>query len=450
MQLRTIAALLLGSAALVLFAPLPAFATGGGSSGASITVVVVLILSVGAAYLLTNYFVDWLSRRFLVAPGVEFLVVGALLGPGFVGVFSDITGILPIVALAAGWVGLLRGMEINRKRIGTGPTGALRLAIGDALVSGGLVGGAVFVAYSYGLVGPLHAREVWLSAGVLGCCAAAGAAPAELLGQRYELRKDIVPLLERTARLGDVIAVFAFGLVFCFFHHEGAATEAGETARAALPLSPWQWTLVALLLGTVLGLFFRPFIGEQGDDNDRFLALVGIITFASGAAYFLSLSPLLVNLMLGAALVNTATNARQIQGALERTERPMALLLLVLAGALLRLPPLVPTLVTTALFIAMRVVGKRAGCLLFALGSPLRKDLGRGLLAHGDVTLAMAISFRLVYHGTFADVAYASVLASVVIHNLIAPRILRSLLVDGGQIVRERAETVPEKAATTP
>ena len=67
----------------------------------------------------------------------------------------------------------------------------------------------------------------------------------------------------------------------------------------------------------------------------------------------------------------------------------------------------------------------------------MRKDLFRGLLAHGDVTLAMAVSFRLVYEGEAANLAYTVVLGSVIVNDLIAPRLLRGLLADEGEIQRE-------------
>jgi NhaP-type Na+/H+ or K+/H+ antiporter len=76
--------------------------------------------------------------------------------------------------------------------------------------------------------------------------------------------------------------------------------------------------------------------------------------------------------------------------------------------------------------------------LIAGWGTTLRKDLFRGLLAHGDVTLAMAVSFRLVYEGTPAvDIAYSVVLGSIVLNDLIAPRLLRGLLVDEGGIQKE-------------
>jgi NhaP-type Na+/H+ or K+/H+ antiporter len=56
----------------------------------------------------------------------------------------------------------------------------------------------------------------------------------------------------------------------------------------------------------------------------------------------------------------------------------------------------------------------------------------------------MAISFQLVTHHSWhtdsdvVNVAYTVILASVVFHDFFAPRILRSLLVDAGELRREQ------------
>ena len=51
----------------------------------------------------------------------------------------------------------------------------------------------------------------------------------------------------------------------------------------------------------------------------------------------------------------------------------------------------------------------------------------------------MAISFQVVFESPVVDVVYTAALVSTVIHDGIAPRVLRSLLVDAGAIRREHA-----------
>jgi len=106
--------------------------------------------------------------------------------------------------------------------------------------------------------------------------------------------------------------------------------------------------------------------------------------------------------------------------------------------------PWLSTLLLLLGFVALRLVGKFVASRVISLGTPLRPDLYRGLLAHGEVTIAMAVSFRVVWHGPIADMAYAVVLASVVVHDLIAPRVLRQLLRDLGELTEDRDAEVVE------
>ena len=59
----------------------------------------------------------------------------------------------------------------------------------------------------------------------------------------------------------------------------------------------------------------------------------------------------------------------------------------------------------------------------------------------------MAVSFQVVFDGPIVDLAYTVVLVSEIAHDIIAPRILRGLLVDAGEVRRERREPAAEGAS---
>ncbi|MEM9194986.1 MAG: hypothetical protein AAGF12_37760 [Myxococcota bacterium] len=413
--------------------PQTAYAAGGGESGA-VSEIVLLLALVAVAYLLTHFVVGRLQRWFLIVAGLEYVVLGALLGPGVpvVKAFDDLTKLLPVIALATGWIGLLRGMELRRDILSSAPRGTLRIALFDVIFAGGLVTAASYFLAMSGFLGPITASEASILAGVLGCCAATRTTePLDIIERRYRVEGPTVPLLRQSARVGDALSIFVFGLLFCIFRpHEGASYD----------LSAAGWIGVSTGLGVLLGLLFRPFLGKDDSENGRFLALVGIITFAEGAAWFLELSALYVNLILGLVLVNTTQAGKEIHQTLERTNRPITLVLLVFAGALWVPPDPVPTVALGVSFIALRLLGKALASRVAAANGLLRRDLFRGQLGHGDATIAMAVSFKLLFQGPAIDVAYSVIVGSVILHYLIAPRFLRALLVDGGE-VRQEQET---------
>lgn len=397
--------------------------------------VVLLVIVIGVAYVFAHNVVERLQRRFLVVSGAEYLLLGFLLGPAFpaINAFDNVTGLLPIIALAAGWVGLLRGTDFDFASLQRLDPATWRVVFLHHLLPGLAVGFGAYYFFTLGDWIQTTTRSAALSAAALACFAAADSTePFDLLARRYEISGRLASLLRNGTRLGDIAVILAFGLIFCVFH---------ENAPDAQDYSPALWAWVTVLLGAALGFLFSLFLAGDESDNSRFLALVGIIAFASGGAYFLELSPLAVNLSMGFVLVNFARGGQLLHTTLESTERPMTIVLLIFAGALWLPTPLVPTLVALGGFLAARTGAKWIASLIAGWGTSLRKDLFRGLLAHGDVTLAMAVSFRLVYHGEAANLAYSVVLGSVIVNDLIAPRLLRGLLADEGEIQRELKHT---------
>jgi hypothetical protein len=408
-------------------------ASGSGQNGdaGELGTVVLLVLVIGVAYVLAHNVVERLQRRFLVVSGAEYLLLGFLLGPAFPAIHAleNVTGLLPIIALAAGWVGLLRGTDFDFASLQKLDPATWRIVFLHHLLPGAAVGvGAYYFFTQSGWIYTTP-RGAALSAAALACFAAADSAePFDLLARRYEITGRLAPLLRNGTRLGDIVVILAFGLIFCVFH---------ENAPDAQDYSPALWAWVTVLLGAALGFLFSLFLAGDESDNSRFLALVGIIAFASGGAYFLELSPLAVNLSMGFVLVNFARGGQLLHTTLESTERPMTIVLLIFAGALWQPTPLVPTLLALGGFLIARTGAKWLASVIAGWGTSVRKDLFRGLLAHGDVTLAMAVSFRLVYEGEAARVAYSVVLGSIILNDLIAPRLLRGLLVDEGELQRE-------------
>jgi len=393
--------------------------------------VVLLVIVIGVAYVLAHNVVERLQRRFLVVSGAEYLLLGFLLGPAFPAIHAldNVAGLLPIIALAAGWVGLLRGTDFDFASLQKLDPATWRVVFLHHLLPGVAVGIGSY--YFFTKTGWFFAspRDAALSASALACFAAADSAePFDLLARRYEVSGRLASLLRNGTRLGDIAVILAFGLIFCVFH---------ENAPQAQDYSPALWAWVTVLLGGALGFLFSLFLAGDESDNSRFLALVGIIAFASGGAYFLELSPLAVNLSMGFVLVNFARGGQLLHTTLESTERPMAIVLLIFAGALWERTELVPTLLALGGFLVARTGAKWLASVIAGWGTSLRKDLFRGLLAHGDVTLAMAVSFRLVYEGEAAKIAYSVVLGSIILNDLMAPRLLRGLLVDEGEIQRE-------------
>ncbi|MCA9602960.1 MAG: cation:proton antiporter [Polyangiales bacterium] len=418
--------------------PPVAHAAGGGATLEQTRDAVLVLVLLAGAYLLAHLVVDRLQRRMLLVSGAEYVLVGALVAftaGGRATNMAEFDAILPVIALAAGWFGLLRGMDLGVDEFRNAPKGAVQLAILDDALPAAVISVAAYYGIRWGLPQVPHDRAMVL-AGLLGAGSISGSSrPIDVLKKRYQIEGKIVPLLRRAARLGDAGAILLLGFVIVM----GRPPSEGTGQFVDLP--QWTWFLVSIGVGAVLGVLFTQFMGKDETENGRFLALVGIITFASGAAYLLHVGALTVNLVLGAVLVNLAREGHHIRSTLERTERPMSLILYVCAGALWT-PPADwgVTALGFAAYVVLRSAAKAVATWVGGLGGVQRKDLFRGLLGQGDVAIATAVTFRLLDRSTdgLANVVYTILVASVIFHDLVAPRALRGLLVDAGQLRREQ------------
>ncbi len=402
-----------------------------GTAGTVLTVVGVV-----AAYFALAAGFDRLRKTLPVVPGLEHVLLGLALGPFVlqVGLFRDESSLLPFAALASAWIALSCGVDFNLRMLSDLPRGGPRLGVLSALVCGSLVTVAAWFAITSGWLGATTSNP-WLTAGWLGCVAAAASMnPVDVLRKRYDTGESMTTLLGHSVRFSNLLAIIAFGALLCVFQ-TGSGYEWEDRF-----LSPVELAVIAVGLGGGLGVVFSPYLGHAETLAGRVLVVTAMVAFASGVAHWLGLSTLWVNLALGAVLVNTSLANERVTEAVRTANPGASFVLLVLAGALVAPSPPVPTLLLAGAFIVLRLFGRMLASMIVAKWIPLmRGDAGRGLLAQGQVAVALAIAFRLGQGGTLIDIGYNAVLISVLFHDFVAPWALRGLLLDAGEL-RSTAE----------
>lgn len=408
--------------------------------------VLILIALAAFAYILAHFVVERLQARFLVTSGAEYLILGLLIGPhleiGQALTAETLESLHPVMTLVIGGVGLLFGLQANFRALLLRQDGASTLAFTEFIVTVAAVGAGSWLLLRT-LPAAYGVQEAGAGAWVMATSAAVASSGAmDLVRRRFHARGPLTELLLGTMRAAELLAIVAFGIAFCVFHEADPLHEGWDYAN---------WLVVTLVVGVGLGFLFRAFIGDHPDDEDHiFLAILGIIVFASGAAYYLKLSPLLVNLVLGMVLANIARCADRILDVMERLHRPVGIMLLVLAGALWNPIPL-DGLLVVALYVLLRFSAKLLGGWVGSLQlQQVPRDVGRGLLGHGDVAVAMVVSYQIVFDGPVVDIVFTAVLASVVLSELTSARQLKGLLIDGGDIQRDDRGSPPDDVLTAP
>ncbi len=398
----------------------------------------------GLGYLGTHYFAERIRARFHVVTGIEFVVLGVLVGPHVTDVMTPevLTQLGPVISLAIGAVGMILGLEFKFARVQSTKHESLQLSFYGVLATAVIVGG-VAAAWLWAILTPSAFRAALPAAVALGAIAAVSSAgPIATVHREMEGQIRLAGVLESSARFDQLIATLLFGLVFCLFH-------IGETAGIRA-LTATEWVAVSTGIGVGLGVLFFLFLGREQDPDRLLLALMGIILFSSGAAYYLNLSPLFVNMVLGVMLANTSRHAGKLREVMDSIKRPITVVILVLAGASWNLGALGSPIVVGLLMICLvgRPAGKAlGGSLTFRYAEPrpyLSPWMGMGTMAHGSLAVAMAVNFKEVYGGVAglaADGLFSAVLVSVLAWEVLAPSQVRRALIDSEPALAPRVTT---------
>jgi Kef-type K+ transport system membrane component KefB len=251
------------------------------------------------------------------------------------------------------------------------------------------------------------------------------AAAVDVVSRKPEGRRSpIFPVMQLTARIDALVAVSAFGLVLAIFHQ-------GQVSPSVRPPTATEWAVINLGIGVASGVLFHLFLGPRGDRNESegasrlFVAMAGAIVVASGASYYLNLSPIYTSLILGFILANSGSAHRDVARLLLTTERPVYLSLLIFAGA--AWSPGSPHLLFIApLFVMVRLVARFiGGGVAGGLVAPPRlrnPRLGRALLAQGGIGVALAVNYTQVRPDLNPDLILTATLVSILLFEIVASR----------------------------
>jgi hypothetical protein len=295
----------------------------------------------------------------------------------------------------------------------------LRIAFGEAVATFGVALAALLGVFRY-LAGSPWPEAVVQAVTLAAVATLSSPAAVDAVVDRARSRPRILPVLQLTARIDALVAVVAFGLVLAVVHQ-------GEVAPGVRPPTATEWAVINLAVGVASGVLFHLFLGPRGhlDEGRLFVALAGAIVVASGASYYLNLSPIYTNLVLGFILANSGSAHRDVTRLLLSTERPIYLALLLFAGAAWS-PGTMALLFIAPLFVAIRLGARFLGGWLaggYAAPPELRTpDLGRGLLAQGGIGVALAVNYTQVYPELAPATLLTATLVSVLLFEIVASR----------------------------
>ncbi len=399
------------------------------------TFILIILALLGARFTFSTENVPS-GPRLLFRTGTHFIFVGFVLGPSMMGfVTADaLEHLFPFVALGLGWVGLLFGLQFERDTYRAFPGRLHLFAAGQALLAFALLSAlGIGVLWALGRVGRTEVLLVLLTAATACISAPAGIA---IISSNFLIRGPVREMLLFTASMDALIGIAVLQVVYSSHH-------TGESLALLGRLPTPVWTVLAAGLGVLCGIIFVWLARRRTDMEEMVLFLMGITAFAAGAALQLQLSPLFVCLVMGIVIGNVVPDPRRVYGVLAKWEKPIYVVLLMLAGALLRFPSV--WILPLALGYAfLRGSAKVAACSAMVRiakqGFATPSFLGLGLIPQGGISLAMALSAFLTFYGlevagvNAGEALFSVVVLGVVISELVGPVLTTNTLRRAGEI----------------
>jgi hypothetical protein len=382
------------------------------------------------------------GRGFGLASGVEYVVLGFVLGPPARGFLERdaLSAFDPVANVAVGWLMLILGVGYGTTTGGR-RVRASRLAGSSimSLASGAAVFGAAWLFLH--LATTLPPGERLLAAGGIGAASAETTRYAvRWVLARHRAEGPVATLAGDLAESDDLVPALAAAV---FFARE-------PSAPGAIPL-PWvAWVAITLGLGLVLGALAALLLGKTFQLGEAWGVLLGMSLLAIGATTRLGISTLGALFTMGATLSALSSHRREIAAMIAPTERAVMLPALLLAGAHVDFgaAPWVPWVVPIAL--VTRVIAKSLAGLGVLAASPAARPagpfFGAGLLSAGALSMSIGLAFALRFPGPVGASVLAVAASVTLFGELAGPASLRAALARAGEIPEAPASPQPAAA----
>ncbi len=414
---------------------------------AALSASLVLIIVVATAYLATHLLYEWLAKRLLIVSGAEYLVLGILLGPQVSGVIpvEAAESFGPIIVLGTGWIGLTVGMQFYLPRLVriTGLT--FRLAVIESLVTLGAVTLVLWWALpALGLTSQFWAIVPAIALGAI--AVASTPAGLDIALRDRKRREPVVNQLETSLGVNAFVAIVTTGILFAWVHR--------APTMALRPPTPTEWAVITVGVGVLGGALFHLFLGEERKVDRLVVSLGGAVILASGTAAYLNVSPVLATLVIGIVLVNTSRGRNELRAVLAAAERPFYYVLLLLAGLSWRPSTSMTVIAVIVLYLFTRTTSKvyatRVSTIWNDATPQLGRDWGKALIGQGRLTVALALDYARRPELPIGDVVFTAALASVLLTEFAAARLVRAALLPIVEPLRDLAQRLPWVDADDP
>lgn len=366
-----------------------------------------------------------------LASGVEYLMLGVVMGPYALGLVdrSTLASFEPLAAVGTAWLTLVIGADYGF--VGARRVRARGLLCGIAMSLASVVATAFAVRWVALRVTDLRGQDLFLvSAGIgLVSCETTRHAVRWVVG-RYSAEGPLALLISEIADSDDLVPIL--GLMATF------TALGGIVLPSEMVVPWWGWSVVTLLLGLTLGATAAALLRTEPRASDGWGVLLGAALLGTGVSWRIGMSPQTVTFAIGLTLSALSRHGVELRAMLGRAERPILLPTLLLAGAQVRVDHWRELIALAVAALTMRVLVRllAAPAIAAVAGAPpsVGPSLAVGLLPTGALTITIGLVFAMRFQGEVGDVVLGVAAAFTMIGELVGPVSLRRALERAGEI----------------
>lgn len=340
-----------------------------------------LLIGLGGLFLL-GLATDFLGRASALPRVTLLMLTGIALGAGGLDLLpaSVVDGFPLVTDMALSLVGFLLGGRLTREGLAAHGREVLWISASVVGVTALVVAGGLWLAG----VPPALAL---LFGGI--ATATDPAATADVVRQ-YRARGPFTDTLGGIVAIDDAWGLVAFSVLLAL-----ASFVLGSGDGASVLLGAGRELAGSLLLGVAIGVPAAYLTGRLREGEPTLVEALGVVFLCAGLAERFELSFLLAAMTLGATVANLARHHERPFHEIEDIEWPFLMLFFVLTGAALELDGVGGVFELTALYIALRslgrVLGSWPGGWLARAQAPARRWMGFAMLPQAGVANGMAL-----------------------------------------------------------
>lgn len=412
---------------------------------------ILLILILIFGFISFHFINQKLQDKFLYFTGLEYLFLGILIGAPFLNWINsnfelDFPILLspesslqlkPIIALIIGTVGFATGLKLRFKDYSDLNRERLRLALTDVVFTTLILFLFFFGIFRYFFTNLLSFDEALVNALVLGTSASTySPSVLQTLKNKFHIEGPNYNSLLFNSSISNIISIVLFGMLFSIVH---------QGVPKNLDITITEWFMINIAIGIVIGILFFIFLEREENENKLLLALMGIIIFTSGVAYYLNFSTLFISLIMGIFIANTSKVYKRIESTLEKLEHPFYVIILIYAGSILNVTDWAIWGAGLLLYLILRMNIKNFNG-WFAYQASYDKTafsptIGKGLNSQGMIAIAMALNFIQVYENDFSITIFGVIIAAVIVNEFLSIKWTRDVLIDLNEISPMKKES---------